>query len=338
MKSTLTFNSKSLDPECRAYLQRIWQTYGVGHPGVFMPDQKIWKSVLGLVVGLVFLVKVVYGLQPDSLFVSLPWQSALAAIGVACLWFSLETLRGYYGARSIGEFTYFDGTWLWEVETHCVRVTALANMVDLKATDLLRNGARTHTLVTISLADGQRKSLTITSLDLAQQLLFFLHICQDIHQRVATGQTSPNVAHFISTPGGLARLTRTLLDSGGAQTRLDYSTIIPIPDPSGWVPRRFAFRRLIYKATTALGVLLVGWLIFPPLRYAINHNHHYAMIKRSPSTDIQWPQAYLAEFPQGSHRTEVTALLDDRLFGMAQKSAKEQHSPAAMRGYLADHR
>jgi hypothetical protein len=329
------FPINDLNRETRDYLQKIWRQRGADHPGIFVKGSGFWWEMIAGLGSLVMLPVAVSGLQPSSLYNSIGTQCGLTAAGLVCLFFSIRALHRRFSSNSLGRFAYFDGTWYWEVGAHRVKVTDLSQVSGFQLVDHLTNGVRTSTTANLTFANGQNATFNFSNLDGAQRFARFLQICQDIRRQAVLGQLSPTVRQFVSEPGGLAQAARKFLDSGGGHLALEHRTVIPIPNPAALRGGRLDFGNLAWPWAAACGVFILGWFVFPPLRYAIDHNHHYAIVKSSPENDTEAPRTYLGKFPSGRRYEEVKALLDDRLFSIASSSVGHQHSPSAIRNYLA---
>lgn len=319
--------------EVLGYLAGIKSDRGGKYPGVRLSRHRWWRRVfLGLFTWIMFSLARA-GLQPRFLYDSLFLQclfTTLAVVGAVSLFQSLY-LR--FKSGTLGEFAYFDGSWFWEVNLHCLRVLDLRTAVDVQLV-IHRNFITRHFLK-VKIESGEVRSIRVSGRKQAQEFATFLLTCQALRQRAAVGILPPEVRSFVRSAGALAWLGRATIDRGGMPMQLDRSAVIEIPDPSMLPEVEVWFRPMRLQLILGLVVLVAGWLSFPPLRFAIDHRHHYQEVVKSPKFDVDAPRAYLEKFPQGPHVEEVTGLLDDRSFAIAERRAEGQRSPAALRDYLA---
>jgi hypothetical protein len=335
MKSIKTCSIKDLNRETREYLQGVWRRRGAGYPGVFIGSHRLWWCLVGCLAGVGLLGAAWHGLRPDSLYGSLSLQCLALALGAACLAALAPVLRRQMGSDALGNFAYCDGTWHWDVGPYRVGVTDLSQMSGVRFVDHFREAGWVKTVAHLALAENEEARVTFSDRQTALRFAAFLQVCLGIRRQAVSGQLSPQVRQFLSAPGGLAQAARAILDHGGQHVTLEQGKTIPIPDPTRFPVNRMGWGWLAGSVALAGLVFVAGWVGCPPLRQAIDHHHHYAMVQRGPGDDVQWPQAYLAKYPDGRYRKEVTAILDDRLFTNASRSATQQRSPAPLRGYLA---
>src|SRR5947207_295204 len=147
MSSSRSCPIRELRRETRDYLQRIWHERAVNHPGMFLQGSSLFSSVLAGVVGFVLLAIVVHGLTPDSLYSSLPGQCIFTAVGLICVIYSGQKFIQRLGSNALGQFSYCDGTWNWDVRGHRVKMTEVSRVAAIKMLQHFTNGLPTKTTV-----------------------------------------------------------------------------------------------------------------------------------------------------------------------------------------------
>lgn len=321
-------NQKVLD-----YLAGIKNDRDGRYPGIRLSRHRWWRRLLlGLFTWVMFSLAA-GGLTPRSLYDSLLWQCLFTTLAVMGAVLLIQSVYLRFKSGALGEFAYFDGSWLWEVNLDRVRVLDLRTAVDVQLA-IHRDFIPRHFLK-VKVEPGEVLSIRVSGKQQAQEFATFLLTCQSLRQRAVAGILPPEIRSVVRSPGALAGLARFIMDRGGMPAQIDRSAVIEIPD-SSMLPEAGAwFRSARLPLASGLVALLAGWLAFPPLRYTIDHRHHYQQAVSSPSSNVEAPRAYLEKFPEGHHVQEVMALLDDRLYAVAEQRAKAQRSPAALRDYLS---
>jgi hypothetical protein len=220
-----------LKQETRDYLQRIWRERAANHPGVFVQRNDLALTVLAGLVGLVLLATMAYGLNPKALYRSLGIQCTLAAVGLLCLTYCARKVYRRFHSKALGEFTYCDGTWNWEVRGPRVMVTDVSKVAAVQIIQRLRNDVPVSATVELSMTGGGAASFAFSSPASAQDLGRFLQACRAVRYRCFMGEFSPNVRQFVADPAGLAQLARRVMDSPDAPVSLEHRALIPIPNP-----------------------------------------------------------------------------------------------------------
>ena len=255
MKAIQTCTIGDLNRETRDYLQGIWRRRGAEHPGIFLRRGRVGGSVAGCLAGLVLLAVAGLGLQPDSLYDSLDTQCLVAAIGVVCLAGSVHTLWLRFGGGSAGDFSYFDGSWYWDVGAHRLKVTDLRQVFGFQLVNHFTNGVRTKTVANLDLPKNERTSFTFTSQQNAQLFAQFLQTCQRIRGQAVMGQgramftgeldgTTLTVALIELGPDGAPnpaaaqelRFTRTSRVATAAPAQAPAGPVVIAPAPGRTVP------------------------------------------------------------------------------------------------------
>jgi hypothetical protein len=296
------------------------------------------------------------------------FRAGLFAVGAA-LW--LAGLRGVWSRRGdgyLGDFRFVDGQYLWDVNPSRVRVIPIHTVREASGIHRLTNGAYNHTDITLVAPEG-KYFLQIANRGAADQVIMFLNACAHLRSNTETGLRLA----LHQCPELLAEVARKIIDNrlsegvGNAKTA-------NIPQPHGPASTGFLFRNAPILATLA-GSLLIGMFVFPEVNERWSDEHLFAAVRSSSSEDAALPRRYLDEFSQGRHVAEVASLwddrrftnaendptfagleqylvdfpegrhtadalaeLDDRRWKIAETTANDSHSPAALRDYLADAR
>src|ERR1043166_639922 len=191
MSVSCSYPIRKLNQETRDYLQRVWRERAANHPGVFVPRSNLALIALAGLVGLVLLATIAKGLDPRSLYSSLGIQCSLTAVGLLCLLYCGRKVSRQFHSKALGEFTYCDGTWNWEVRGPRVKVTDVSKVAAVQIMQRLRNGVPIDATVELEISGGGKVSFPFSNSASAQHFGRFLQTCRAVRYRCFTGECWP---------------------------------------------------------------------------------------------------------------------------------------------------
>jgi hypothetical protein len=295
------------------------------------------------------------------------WQAIVLVMGVLLLTMGLRSMLRRRGAGCLGDFTFADGQYLWEVNAVRVRVTPIHTLREARGTHHLTNGSYNYTSVALAAPEGGL-ALQLNDRAGADDVITFINACAHLRTTTEPGLR----AAFGESPELVGEVARRMIDNR-MNDGTAYGNSRPIPQPTGAPPKIFAARNASLGMAVAAAALF-GVFAFPAIGEYWADEHSYGSIVDWGHDDVYRLEGYIAEFPQGRHIEEVQIMLDDvrfakakengiaaleeyltdfpqgrhaaealvelddRRFADAELSATQSHSPAALRDYLADMR
>ncbi len=324
-----------LDAATVGYLKKISTMPRADLPGV-LARRNVWFTpvLLPLAAGIFCLRQAWTGLLPESLYSGAVGEALWAAIGFTLCFVGLAGLLRRFGKKSPGRFVFLDGTYLWEVGLHRIRVMELSRVVGLQEKVYHMNGSPVQRRIVVQSSSGNPVELVSVG-KCTREFMVFLKTCIDLRRRRNSSPPGiqPALFPFVDNRGGLAYLAKKLVGKvGQGSVQLKWSEVIEIPTPvfarrQKWMPAWPLKCSCVCAAVFALGLLIAI-----PLRPFLDEHYRFAAVNASSKRDLGTPEGYLAAYPNGKHADQVKIILDDRSYFVA----VEQHSAAALRDYLSN--
>jgi hypothetical protein len=281
--------------------------------------------------GILFLGRSFDRLDPDEVTAA---QVVLFAAGTFLTLGGLARYRRREEPPLVRNFLFADAHQVWDVAPTKVTVVELTEDTVIEARHLYSGGVYQQSAVTLTGPDGTR-ALVLTGEAAVDRLVAFVRAITSLRrapelEAAAAGGSGGRL-------GALAdRIARYGPDSDWAGLPDAVDPPRPAIDPDARLPGRGRWGSRILRGLAAAGAAAAAAWFLPDVTAARHDYYLFTKIPGYDSGNLTELDAYLAAYPNGRHAAEVRDLRDDRGFAKAERTAKADRSPAALREYLAD--